>query len=449
MRYIACSEEEKKAMLESIGLSSIEQLFASIPAELRLKGKLDLPPPLSEWELLRSFKSLAAANLSAADHALFLGAGAYNHFIPVVVSSLASRSEFYTAYTPYQPEISQGTLQAMFEFQTMICQLTGMEVANASMYDGSTALAEAVLMALRLKGERRVLTSSAVHPQYREVLATYTKNIGIGIDPIAYDKKTGQTDLDMLRRLLDGGVAAVVVQSPNFFGTIEEIERIGELAHSAGALLVVVVAEAISLGLLRPPGEQGADIVVGEGQSLGIPISFGGPYFGFFATRDEFKRAMPGRIAGRALDADGNPGFVLTLAAREQHIRREKATSNICTNQALCALMATIYLSIMGKQGMREVALRNLHKAEYAAARITAGGRYRLRFSGPKFNEFVISCPQDPALINRRLIEHKIIGGLPLGRFYPELEGSMLLCATEQNSREEIDRLAELLEELA
>ena len=438
MRYLPKSPEERRAMLRAVGCDSIEQLFAGIPPEARLGRDLSLEPGWSEPEVLRYFEERAAEN--ARGFTSFLGAGAYDHFRPAVVDALVSRSEFYTAYTPYQPEISQGTLQAIFEFQTLICQLTGMDVANASLYDGSTALPEAVMMAVRATGRRHAAVARSVHPEYRQVLATYLRHQGMEIEEMAYgeDGRVAEGSLGGTKR---EDLAAVVIQSPNFFGIVEDVAAASELAHESGALLIVMIAEPASLGIVRPPAE--ADIVAGEGQSFGVPLSFGGPYVGFLATRDKFVRSMPGRLVGQTTDSNGERGFCLTLATREQHIRREKATSNICTNQALCALMVTIFLSTYGKQGLRELALQNLSKSHYAAERFQQAGAKR-RFTGPFFNELVIQGVGRKASLRDRLAQEKIIGGLELGRYYPEFGGDVLLCFTETVAREKIDRLVEL-----
>jgi glycine dehydrogenase subunit 1 len=446
MRYIPNSPEEREQMAREIGLASTEQLFRSIPDTLKLKAALGVPPARSESELIAYFRDLASRNASASNAAVFLGAGAYHHFIPSIVDALISRSEFYTAYTPYQPEISQGTLQAIFEYQTMICQLTGMEVANASLYDGSTALAEAILMAERVTDRPEILIAGNVHPEYREVARTYTRTLGLDLKLVGYDAETGCIRPSAIKPA--AVTAAVVIQSPNFFGGIEDVEAIAQVAHDAGALVIVAVTEPISLGLLRSPGECDADIVLGEGQSLGIPLSFGGPYLGLFATREKFLRQMPGRIAGQAFDEKGRRGFVLTLSTREQHIRREKATSNICTNQGLCALMATVYLSTMGPRGMRDVAEQNVKKAAYLADRITRLPGFSLRFSGPRFNEFVVKSKRPVEQVLGRLREKRILGGLPLAKFYPELSDCFLVCATETTTREMIEQYVETLERI-
>ncbi len=420
-------------MLEAIGVRNIEELFAHIPEAIRLQRPLNIPDGLSEFEILRYFRERAREN--AAGYVSFLGAGVYHHFRPVVIDALISRGEFLTAYTPYQPEIAQGTLQSIFEFQTMICQLTGMEVANASMYDGSSALPESVMMAARITGRRRALVARSVHPEYRQVLATYTRHQGLDVRELEYDRETGALAPDVSGWGVTDEVAAVVVQSPNFFGVVEELAHAAEIAHARGALLVVVVAEPVSLGLLCPSA---ADIVALETQAFGIPPSYGGPFAGVIATREKFVRSLPGRLVGRTTDSRGRRGFCLTLATREQHIRREKATSNICTNQALFALMATIFMTIYGKEGLRELARQNLSKAHYAASRL------KPRFSGPFFNEFVIDVEGGGEGSERKreaLLRKKILAGLDLGKFYPELGHALLLSVTEVHSKEQIDEL--------
>ena len=436
MRYLPKSDSERREMLAAIGAESLEALFAHLPDAVRLHRPLDLPPGLSEYEIVQYFRDLAAQN--AHDYACFLGAGAYRHFRPVLVDTVVSRGEFLTSYTPYQAEISQGTLTTIFEFQTMICQLTGMDLANASMYDGSTAMAEAALMAVRATGRGRVLVARSVHPEYREVLRTYSENQEMPVEEFAYDPELGEVDKQDLERKLDGGTAAVIVQSPNFFGIVEAVREVAELAHGRGALLILVFTEAVSLGILHPPEQ--ADIVAGELQSFAISPSYGGPYAGIIATREEFVRQMPGRLVGETVDTNGNRAFCLTLATREQHIRREKATSNICTNQALLALMASVFMTVYGKRGLRELAEQNLAKAHYLA------GHLKPRFSGKFFNEFAARLEgKSPDAVNRVLLRHKIIGGLPLSRFYPELADSVLLCATETSRREDMDKVAEAM----
>jgi len=420
-------------MLTEIGLDSVDQLFSGIPEALRLKRLLNIPKALTEPELVEYFRERAAKD--AIGTSAFIGAGIYHHYLPIVIDALISRSEFYTAYTPYQAEISQGTLQAIFEFQTYIAQLTGMEVANASLYDGSTGVAEAVLMAHRVTKKNRFLIAKTLHPEYRAVVETYARNLGIEIELID-SAADGRVDLEKLEaNLRRAATAAVLVQSPNFFGTIERTRDIFEIAHRYDALSIVNVCEAVSLGILKPPGEEPsekrtADIVVGEAQSLGVPPSFGGPHLGFLATRERYVRQMPGRLVGMGKDDAGRRGFVLTLSTREQHIRRERATSNICTNQSLCALMATIYLATVGPKGLREICEQNLAKTDYAVSEIQRQTKRRVLFSAPRFNEFVIDFDreQPPA-------------GLSLSRFYPELGNAVLLCVTETARREQIDAM--------
>jgi glycine dehydrogenase subunit 1 len=442
LRYIPNSPDERAEMLQTVGLEKAEELFSSIPADLRLRALLKTPAALSEMELLAGFEATATRN-TAARRISFLGAGAYSHYTPTVVDHLIQRSEFFTAYTPYQPEISQGTLQAIFEFQTMVCQLTGMEVANASMYDGSTALAEAVLMAERVTRRQKVVVSSSVHPEYLEVVNTYVQHAGIELERLDFDATTGQTAQGALS-VVDDKTAALVIQSPNFFGCVEDVRALAERAHAVGALLVVTVTEAMSFGLLRAPGTAGADIVVAEGQSFGVPLSYGGPYLGLFATREKYARQMPGRLVGEAFDKEGRRGFVLTLATREQHIRREKATSNICTNEGLIALAATIYLETMGPRGIEEVAMQCAQKAAYAARRICEIEGFTLPFTAPRFNEFVVRSRVEAAgLLSRLATERNITGGLALSRYYADRPNDFLVCVTETNSRAEIDALVE------
>ncbi|MGI8813504.1 MAG: aminomethyl-transferring glycine dehydrogenase subunit GcvPA [Pyrinomonadaceae bacterium] len=438
MRYIPNSPEERAEMLADIGLSSAGDLFRSIPSDVQLGRKLEITDPLAESEVIAAMEALASRNTGATKTS-FLGAGVYSHFSPTIVDHLIQRSEFFTSYTPYQPEVSQGTLQYIFEFQTLICQLTGMDVANASMYDGSTAMAEAYVMAQRVTRKDKIVVAKSVHPEYRAVARTYTQHGDAEIIEVDFDETTGRlSDVSAL----DDKTAALVVQSPNFFGCVEDLKSLADQAHAVGALFVVVVTEAISLGLLKSPGSCGADIVVGEGQSFGIPMSFGGPHVGLFATSEKYVRNMPGRLAGVAYDKDGNRGFVLTLATREQHIRREKATSNICTNQGLIALAATIYMEAMGKKGLQEVALQNAQKAAYAAKRIAAIDGYSIAFSAPKFNEFVVrgSRPASETLETLRTAGG-IIGGLALSKYYADRPNEFLVCVTETRGRREIDAL--------
>jgi len=419
-------------MLDAIGLKSEEDLIAYLPSDVRFDKRLAIDDGKSEYEIVDYFRARSAE--TAVGYASFLGAGVYNHYRPVVVETVVSRGEFLTAYTPYQPEISQGTLTSIFEFQTMVCQLTGMEVANASMYDGSSAVPEAAMMAVRITRRDKVLVARTVHPEYRQVLQTYTQHQGIPLEEIGYDKK-GRLDLDDLRKKLNEDVAAIIVQTPNFFGLLEQLGEMKRLVAAKGALLVVVFTEAAALGIIEPPRD--ADVVVGELQSFAISPSYGGPYVGIIATLEKYIRQIPGRLVGETTDAAGHRAFCLTLATREQHIRREKATSNICTNQALLALMATVFMTLYGKEGLRELAVQNLSKAHYLA------GKLPLRFDAPFFNEFVITANgRSPEEINSKLLEQKIIGGLPLGRFYPELTNCMLLCATEMNKRSDMDAVA-------
>ncbi len=434
-------------MLHHVGLNSAAELFDSIPEELRLSRNLNTTNALSEIELLSGFEELAARN-PGAQRTSFLGAGAYQHYSPTVVDHIISRSEFFTAYTPYQPEISQGTLQTIFEFQTLVCQLTRMEVANASMYDGSTALAEAVLMAERVTKRSKVVACGAIHPEYLEVITTYVQHAGIELVHALVDSKTGQTSDP--KNLLDDKTAALVVQSPNFFGCIEDVTALAEKAHAVGALLIVAITESISLGLLKSPGACGADIVVAEGQSFGIPLSFGGPYVGLFATREKYARQIPGRLVGEAYDQEGRRGFVLTLATREQHIRREKATSNICTNEGLIALAATVYLETMGRRGIQEVAMQCAQKTAYATKRISELEGFSVPFTGPRFNEFVVHAPvAAKELLSRLASERNVTGGLALSRYYSDRPNEFLVCVTEMNSRAQIDALVEGIESTA
>ena len=442
MSYIPNTDADRAEMLSVIGKTSIDDLFADVPAAKRFP-KLDLLPALSEIELRRYFQLLAEQNLDASHGLNFLGAGAYQHFIPAAINHLILRGEFYSAYTPYQPEVSQGTLTAIYEYQTLVCQLTGMDVANASMYDGSTATAEAALMAARLTHRDKIVVSSLVHPEYREVVQTFTQGLELPIVS-APASRDGVTDLDALRKLMDDQTACLIVQYPNFFGVIEELGALGEIAHGKGALLIVNV-DPIALGLLKAPGAHGADIVVGEGQAMGWGLNFGGPYLGLFACRKEHMRQMPGRLVGRTVDTRGRRGFVLTLQAREQHIRREKSTSNICTNEALMALAATVYLALLGKNGLQRVAQLCYHKAHYAASQIAKLDGYALAFQTPFFKEFAVRTPKPVAALNQSLVDRQIIGGYDLGRNYPDMQGTMLLCVTELHTKEDIDRLVAAL----
>ena len=426
-------------MLAAIGVPAIDALFESIPARFRLTRALDLPPAASEYEILAEMGALAARNEHAEARAWFLGAGVHHHYVPSAVDALVSRAEFTTSYTPYQPEISQGTLQAIFEWQTMMCGLTGLEVSNASLYDGASATAEAVLMALRIAKRRKIAVSAALHPHYRAVLETYLGALDFELVtlPRGADGRTQPSALDR-------ETACVLVQQPNFLGCIEDLRTLASAAHAHGALLVTSVAEAVSLALLAAPGDCGADIVCGEAQSFGVPMGFGGPHLGFLTSRMAHVRQMPGRLVGETVDVDGLRGYVLTLSTREQHIRRERATSNICTNQGLCLMMATVFLALHGKSGLRALAERNLAKAEYAKARLRAAGLI-LPFAAPSFNEFVVQLREPAAAVLARARAQGIVAGLELAKYAPELGDALLVCVTETASRESIDRLASAL----
>ncbi len=423
---------DRRAMLDSIGVDSVVELFEDIPAHLR-NPSLDLPAPLSEFELRHDVEAMAAENATPGDYACFLGAGSYRHFVPAIVRQLAGRSEFMTAYTPYQPEVAQGTLQAHYEFQSMVCQLTGMDVANAGMYDGSTSLAEAALMAARTTKRSRIAVLNTVSPALRRVIETYTQAPGLDIYSVSPDR------LD-----LSGDTACLIVQQPGFLGQMEDVEALSKQAHASGALLVVS-ADPMSLGMFKPPAEYDADIVVGEGQTLGIPPTYGGPYVGLFACKQKYIRQMPGRIVGKTVDTQGREGYVLTLQTREQHIRRERATSNICTSVGLIALMSTVYVAAQGRRGLRHVAELCYHKAHYAASLIEKIPGYSLPLQNTFFREFVVQCPIEPAEINRRLFERKIIGGLDVS---DQIPNGMLFCCTEVNTREEIENLAGALSDI-
>lgn len=442
MDFISVSDADQKEMLASLGLDSVEQLLGDIPLQKRVKEPLGLPKALSEIELRRYFQTLAERNISAEKYMCFLGAGAYDHFIPSVVAACLSRGEFLTAYTPYQPEISQGTLQSIFEYQSIVCELTGMDVANASVYDGATALYEAAHMACESTGRNTVMVSRTVHPQYRQVLDTYLLSSGRVIKEIP--SQDGIVDSRWLKESMDENTAAVIVQQPNFFGCLEPVDTIREIAKSRGALFVVS-AYPISLGILKRPGDYGADIVTGEGQSLGLPLSFGGPYLGLFACRQELVRKMPGRIVGQTVDQRGQRAYVLTLQTREQHIRRQRATSNICSNEALCALAACIYVSALGKIGLQKVAKHSVSGAHYLAGKIAQLPGWKILFSQPYFNEFVAESPIAVSLLNKKLLKKKIIGGLNLEKFYPELKNAVLLCVTEKRTRQELDLFIEVV----
>ncbi len=444
MDFVPQTEEELQRMLAEIGVRSFEELLEEILPNLKC-SQLRLPEGISESELQERLRRLAARNVSVTQCNSFLGAGAYEHFIPEVVRHLSSRAEFYTAYTPYQPEASQGFLQAMFEYQTAMCELTAMDVSNASLYDGASALAEAALMALKAKGERsKVLVSRCVHPEYRTVLKTYLRGSPWGIEEAPYED--GVTVLSAVESQTDEETAAVVVQSPNFFGCVEDMERACAIAHGRGSLFIAVV-NPVSLGILTPPGEYGADIAVGDGQPLGNELSYGGPCFGFMACTESLVRKMPGRIVGVTEDVEAKRGFVLTLQTREQHIRREKATSNICTNHALNALRACIYLCALGKEGIRRLAELNVQKSHYLFDKLSGMGGVTPTFSSAFFNEFAVRCPAAPAELRKRLAEKGILSGIELGRWYPELKDSFLICVTESKTKEQLDDFVAALKE--
>jgi glycine dehydrogenase subunit 1 len=444
-RFIPNTDADRAAMLKTIGVAAVDDLFYDVPASARDPQLPKVPRALSELELSREMAIMAGRNANLVENACFLGAGAYNHFIPATVPHLVFRSEFYTAYTPYQAEISQGTLQTIFEYQSMICDLTGMDAANASHYDGATAAAEAAILAInQLHGRDKVLVCPTLHPEYRATIRTYLEGQGV---EIVGDEDTRKTFEEMLDEHLDDKTACVIVANPDFLGQMRELKSAADRVHAAGALFIVS-AYPISLGLYKAPGEYGADVVVGEGQPLGNPIAFGGPYLGIFATKEKYIRRMAGRLVGQTNDTQGRRGFVLTLQAREQHIRREKATSNICTNQALNALAACVYLSTLGKSGLRQVAELCYHKAHYAARKINALPGYRVNLQQEFFNEFVVECPRPVAEINAALRERKIIGGYDLSKDYPHLGNAMLVAVTEMNTREQIDAFAKTLGEM-
>lgn len=439
MRYLPHTEEDISSMLEQVGVKDLDEIFRSVPERCRTDSALRLPGPFTEWETRRKLSLLADKNAVAPEYKIYLGAGSYEHFIPESLTYLLSRSEFVTAYTPYQPEVSQGTLQAIYEYQTLAGNLLGMEVTNASVYDGASALAEALLMAVRITRKKKVAVSRLIHPYYRQVVKTYFEPSDYQVIELPFDA-TGRTDLSGIEAIAD--LAAISVQSPNFFGIIEDLDRLGEKTHEKGALFVTSFTEALAYGLLKSPGKAGADIACGEGQSLGVPSCFGGPALGIFASRKKYVRNMPGRLVGKTLDRQGKRGFVLTLATREQHIRREKATSNICTNNSLCALAAAIYMASLGGEGLRELARINHDKAEYLKALLKDEG-LEIPFSGPTFNEFVVRFPDQFSAMSERLSDRKIIAGLPMESFYPEMKNHRLLCVTETKTKEDIDALVE------
>ncbi|MBY0004903.1 aminomethyl-transferring glycine dehydrogenase subunit GcvPA [Priestia aryabhattai] len=443
-RYLPMTEQDQQQMLAAIGVSSVDDLFSDIPQRVRFQGEYNIKKAASEPQLLKELNNMAAKNAHLKDYASFLGAGVYDHYMPVIVDHVISRSEFYTAYTPYQPEISQGELQAIFEFQTMICELTGMDVANSSMYDGGTALAEAAMLSAGQTKKKKVLVSAAVHPESKDVLKTYAK--GQYIEVVEIPAADGVTDMIALEKEMGSDVAAVIVQYPNFYGQIEPLKEIEEITHQEKCMFVVS-SNPLSLGLLTPPGEFGADIVIGDAQPFGIPSQFGGPHCGYFATTSKLMRKIPGRLVGQTVDENGKRGFVLTLQAREQHIRRDKATSNICSNQALNALAASVAMTALGKQGVKEMALQNLSKTHYAYEALKAKG-VNVAFEGPFFNELVVKLPVSVTEANNHLLALKIIGGYDLSRDNQALENHMLLAFTELRTKEEIDQLVNELGDL-
>lgn len=445
MPYIPHTDNDRRRMLAAIGAASVDELLGAIPLALRTKTPLNVPDGVSEQEIARQLKELSLKNSTVEDYSSFLGAGAYNHYIPSTVRALASRSEFYTAYTPYQPEVSQGTLQAIFEYQTMVCQLTSMDVANASLYDGATSVAEAVLMARRITGKRGVLLSRALHPEYRETVRTYLKEDGESVTEAVFSSSTGATLASEIEGKKEETLACVVVQHPNFFGSLEEVALLSAAAHKKKALLIIVVNEAVSLGMLKPPGELGADIAVGEFRSFGNPLNYGGPYLGFMAAKTEFIRQMPGRLIGETVDKSGRRAFCLTFSTREQHIRRERATSNICTNHGLCALLAAIHMVSLGATGVNLLARLNLSKAEYLKEKLAKVPGITIAFTSPTFNEFTIKTDAASDALLKGLLKKQIIGGLDLKGFYPELGSHILVCATEMNSKEEMDAFTDAL----
>jgi len=445
MSYIALSDQDKKEMLARIGAASVDELFGCVPGEARLRRELDLPAAMSEPELLRHMEAVAART-TYGKYRSFLGGGAYYHFIPTVVDSLSARTEFLTPYTPYQPEVSQGTLQVIFEYQTLIARLTGMDIANASLYDGASAAAEAALMAQRLTHRARILVARSLHPQYRETVRSLTRNLGLAVEEIGFGDCGGVSSAE-LRSKMGPDVCGLIVQSPNYFGVVEDLAGLSAIVREQKGLMIVAVAEAVSLGLIEAPGRLGADIVCGEAQSFGIPLSFGGPGLGFMGCKKEYLRQLPGRICGLTKDVDGKRGFVLTLSTREQHIRREKATSNICSNQGWCALRAAIYLETVGPDGLREIARQNLLKSAYASAVLAKIPDVKLRFSGKTFNEFVLELPKDAAPVAKAVQAAGILAGLELAAAYPELPKTLLVCCTEVQTKEGIDHLAAALKE--
>ncbi len=442
--YIPNTPQDEQEMLKAIGLDSVDQLFSDIPEDVHLKQPLNIPASKSELEVTNYLKSLANKNCSTSKLASFLGAGAYDHYIPSVINAIISRSEFYTSYTPYQPEISQGTLQYIFEYQTLIANLTGMDLANASLYDGGTAITEAALMACAHSKKDEIIVSAGVKPEARQILKTYAHQQHLKVVEVGL--KDGVTDADALASLVSDNTAAVIVQNPNFFGVLEDLKGLGEIAHKGKKASFIASVNPISLAILKKPGELDVDIVVGDGQPLGIPLQFGGPYLGFMATKKDYMRKIPGRIIGETTDLDGKRSFVLTLAAREQHIRRDKATSNICSNQGLNALAATIYMVTMGKEGLKEVATQCAKKAHYAFDQLTKSGKYKPLFDKPFFMEFALTSETSVEEVNKALLDAQMIGGYDLGKDYPQFKNASLYAVTEKRTKEEIDKLCEVLE---
>ncbi|MBS4015120.1 MAG: aminomethyl-transferring glycine dehydrogenase subunit GcvPA [Candidatus Latescibacteria bacterium] len=446
--YTPHTPEDKKLMLEKIGVKSFEELLSVIPDKLRFNGKLDLPEPLSELEAVKHCQEIAGRNKHQQAFISFLGGGAYDHYIPSVINHIISRSEFYTAYTPYQAEVSQGTLQAIYEYQSLICELFGMDISNAGMYDAASAFAETCHMARSITKKNKILIADTIHPYYRQVINTYTHGLNIPIVDCGCElDAAGRVTLSAFENSIDNDTAAVLVQNPNFYGVLEPVRELAEIAHKHGALFIICV-DPISLGLLNPPGNYGADIAVGEGQSLGIPASLGGPYLGILACRKDYVRMLPGRLVGKTADIEGKPGYVLVLQTREQHIRRDKATSNICTNEALCALAATVYLSVMGKQGIAEVAKQSYAKSHYLAQEISKVNGFSLAFKQPFFKEFVVKTEKEPSYIINRCLKEKIFAGIDMSRLNQDWQNMMLVCATEMRSKQEIDKFVKLLKEL-
>ena len=443
--YIPATHEDEEKMLKACKVNSIDDLFSDIPDNLKLKGELNLEESKSELEVNEIVKSIANKNISTEELTCFLGAGAYDHYVPSIIKHITSRSEFYTAYTPYQAEISQGTLQSIFEFQSMIAEITKMDIANASMYDGATAAVEGCLLAISKTRRKKVVVGRTVHPETREILKTYLQFKDCEVVEVDYDREMGTTDLNKLKEVVDDNTACVLLQNPNFFGMIEDVDEVGQIAHDKKSMYVLSV-NPITLSILKSPGEVGADVAVGDAQVLGNELNFGGPYVGFLAIKSGLIRKMPGRVVGQTVDKDGNRCYCLTLQTREQHVRREKATSNICSNQGLCALNASIYMATMGKKGYEEVAMQNMQKSHYAAKKISESGKFEPLFKGKFFNEFVVKSPVKVEDLNNELLKNKILGGYDLGKDYPELSGCTMICVTEKRTADEINKLIGIME---